>query len=404
MDIFFARQPIFDRRQGVFGYELLFRGGPANYYPVADGDKATLEVIRNSLLIVGADKVTGGRRAFFNFTRTLLLNRTAFFLPKELAVLEIMEDVTPDQEVVEACLKLKESGYLLALDDYIWPEHEQNPLAEIVDIIKVDFLRNGCADRKRIREKFTDRPVKLLAEKVETRRDFQEALEMGFTYFQGYFFSEPVIIFRRDLPGHRLAYLGLMRELSRKNLDFNKLQIVIERDTSVSYKLLKYLNSAFFGLRHEITSIRHGLQLLGEEEIRKWAALVTLMELCKGQPPELLRLSLLRARFCEALAAKGGLGAHKAELFLLGMFSLMDVLIGRPLAEIMEEMPLSDKVKNALLGQKNLYRQIFDLGLSYEQGNWGQVAALASQVGVPEEEMPGIYAEAILWVESPYWF
>ena len=403
MNIFLARQPIFDRRQEVFGYELLYRSGWENFCQQPDGDLATMEVIRHSLLIVGAEQVTHGR-PFINFTRHLLLNGTAHYLPKDLAVLEILEDVGVDPQIVKACRQLKDNGYLLALDDFIWPEYEHHPLTELADFIKVDFQKNTDAAKQCIVARFANQPVKLIAEKTETRRQFQQALELGFPYFQGYFFSEPEIVSRQDIKGRRLAYLGLLRELSRKTLDFIALEKVIQRDTSISYKLLKYLNSAFFGWRHEITSIRHGLQLLGEVEIRKWAALVTLMELSRGKPPELLRLSLLRARFSEALAVKANLASHKAELFLLGMFSLMDVLIGRPLAELLEDLPLTDIVKDALLGKKNLYRQLFDLGLSYETGDWPQVAHLAQQLGIPEQSLPELYAEAIRWVESPFWF
>ncbi|MEW6387567.1 MAG: HDOD domain-containing protein [Thermodesulfobacteriota bacterium] len=403
-DVFVARQPIFDRRQRVYGYELLYRARGEDNFCLIDGDQATLSVIRNVLLVHGPEKLTGGKKAFINFTKNLLLNKTPFYLPKEIAVVEILEGMEVDKELLEACRHLKENNYLLALDDFLWPEQEDHRLTELADLIKVDFRQSKEAERKTIVDHFRPRGLKLIAEKTETREEFQEALDSGFTFFQGFFFSKPVIISSRDIPGFKLTYLRVLKELARPELDFRVLEKIIARDPSLSYKMLKYINSAFFGLRYEITSIIDALRLLGEREIRRWASLAVLTHLGQDQPQELLRFSLLRARFCESLAPKVGLASQKSELFLMGMFSLMDVFIGRPLDEILDDIPLTEKVKAALLGHSNDYRTLFDLVVNYETAAWEQVSNLAEQLSLEMQELPVLYAESINWVDRPLWF
>ena len=383
------------------GYELLYRSGGENRYVETDGDKASLAVIRNTLLIIGSERITGGRWAFINFTRSLLLDGSAFYLPKDLAVIEILEDVVADEPLVDACRKIKEKGYLLALDDFILKANENNPLLDLADIIKIDFLHTNPIMRKFIVKRFTGHNrIKLLAEKTETREDFLEARDLGYHYFQGYFFSKPVVITTKDIPGYKLHYMQILREINRKELNFENLRQLIEKETSLTYKLLKYINSTFFGLRQKVTSIKQALALLGEEEIKKWVSLAVLVDMGRDEPEELVRVSILRARFCEGLGSQVGLAAQKSELFLLGMFSLMEVFLGRPMEEILDGMPLSDSLKGALLGEMNGYRKVLELVLRYESADWEGVAQWASQMRLNEAVIPQIYAEAIQVAEG----
>ena len=299
-----------------------------------------------------------------------------------------------------ACQEIKAHGYQLALYDFIWEGNEENPLTELVHFIKVDFRNTHPTERKALVEFFTKKGIELLAEKTETREEFQEALELGFSYFQGYFFSKPEIISGKDIPGFKLNYLRILKEIYRETLDFKNLQEIIERDPPLCLKILTYLNSAFFGLRYEVSSIEHALALLGEKEIRKWASLSILEHLGKDQPTELMRLSIMRASFCEFLAPKVGLSSQKSELFLMGLFSLMDVFLGRPLGELTENIPLSREIKEALRGEDNLYRLVLDLVVHYEKGAWENVSQLITQLSLEEDIIPDIYARAIQWVES----
>lgn len=401
MNIFVARQPIFMRDQRVYGYELLYRSGDGNHFQEPDGDKASLCVIRNALLVIGLDRVTGGKRAFINFTKSLLLNGAASLLPKRIAIVEILEDIAPDPEVLAACRKMRQQGYTLALDDFVLRKNECNPFTELVDIIKVDFMGTRPGDRKTIAEQYGHNAgIKLLAEKTETREDFQEAMDLGFSLFQGFFFSKPVLISKRDIPGYKITCLQVLKELNREELDFEALQKVIKRDPCLTYMLLKYLNSPFLGLRCQISSIKQALIILGDMEIKKWCSLSVLNQMGKDQPVELLRMALLRASFCESLALKVGLAGKKSELFLMGLFSFMDVILGRPLHEILEDVPIQRELKEALLGKSNAYRKIFDLVVAYERGQWPDVVLLTKDLKLQEEELPRVYAHSLDWLSK----
>ncbi len=344
--------------------------------------------------------MTGGRKAFINFTRNLLLSKIPGYLPRETAVIEILENVEVDQEVLAACQELKEKGYRLALDDFVWQGPEQNPLTEVVQVIKVDFRLAGPAERQAIADFFNPRGVALLAEKVETRQDFQDALDLGFAYFQGYFFSKPEIIAGKDVPGYKLSYLEILKEICRETIDFAHFEEIIDLDPPLCMKMLTYLNSVYFGLRHEVTSIGHAQNLLGENEIRKWAALAVLTHLGKDQPNELMRLSIVRARFCESLAPQVNLANRESELFLMGLLSLMDVYMGRPLGEVLENIALAREIKDALQGRKNAHKQVLDLVVNYEKGAWENVSPLVAQLQLDENELPARYAGAVEFAES----
>jgi EAL and modified HD-GYP domain-containing signal transduction protein len=400
MDIFIARQPILDATQKVYGYELLYRSGLANIYSELDGDKASLSVIGNTLLVTGSQQISQGKKIFVNFTRKLLLEGAATYLPKEIGVIEILENVEPDDELIKAIKTIRSQGYILALDDFILHGNEKSPFLELVDIIKVDLRQTDKQERKAIAQRFPSAgAVKLLAEKTETREEFADALEMGYCYFQGYFFCKPEIIARRDIPGHKIHYLRILKEISADNPSFEAIKKIIEENPSFAYKLLRYVNSAFFGLRREISSIMHALQILGEAEIRRWVSLAIIMELGNDQPQELLRLCLLRARFSENLASKAGYKQQKSEFFFLGLFSCMDVLLRRPMEEILDDLPIQTQIKEALLCKPNLFRVVLDLAISYEKANWMDFPLLASGLGIEESEIPELYSDSVEWAD-----
>jgi len=401
MEVFIARQPIFDAKQALYGYELLYRSSGENFFTEVDGDEASLSVIRNVLLVIGAEKISGGRKAFVNFTKNLLLSGAASFLPKEIGVVEILEDVGPDAELIKTLKSLRSQNYTLALDDFILRGNENHPFLNLVDIIKVDFRQTDELERAAIAERFPPQgKVKLLAEKTETQEEFRQALEMGYSFFQGYFFCKPVVMARRDIPAYKMNCLGILKELNTESPNYTSIQKHIGQDASLAYKLLKYINSAFFGLRREVASIRQALELLGEYEIRKWASIAVIMELGKGHPKELIRLSLLRARLFEKLAVAFGFHDQKAEFFLMGLLSFLDVLLERPMEEILEDVPLAATSKAALLGEPNSYRDVFDLVVSYERAEWTLMPELAFRLGIGQWEMSLLYSQSVEWVDA----
>ena len=391
---FIARQPILDVNQEVCAYELLFRSGVENYFSHSDGDQATTQLIVNSMLLFGMEAVTGRAQAFINFTRSILLDGSASLLPREKVVVEVLEDINPDRQVLEACAKLKKEGFTLALDDYVGQEQFVH-LLPIVDVVKIDFLGMPENQRARLAETLAPSGVRLLAEKIETRQDFQQARRLGYSLFQGYFFFEPVIIRRRDIPSNKVRLLQVLKELNRPDLDLKDLARLISSDVSMTFKLLRYINSAAFSLLAEVKSIEQALNLLGKIEIRKWATLITMSGLCQGKPTELMATSVVRAKLAESLAVAMGLRDRAPDYFIMGLFSLLDTLFGRPLPEMLQELPLSVEVKDALLGKDNQGRKVLDLIRGVEQGDWNQISHLAEELGLDEPGLTAMYLDAV---------
>jgi c-di-GMP-related signal transduction protein len=400
-EVFVARQPIFDRHRQVYAYELLFRSGLKNAFGGMDPDRASIKVIADSFLRFGLQRLTGGKRAFINFTRDTLVKGYATLLPKDSIVVEILEDVEQDPEVFDACRELKQRGYLIALDDVICDDWD-NPLLGFADIIKVDFRGSDARTKAALPSLIAARKIKALAEKIETRAEFDEAVGLGYTYLQGYFFSKPLVLSGRDVPGVKQRYLELLREINRTDLDFGDLEHVIKREPSLTYKLMTYINSVGFSFRNRITSVRQSLALLGEDAVRKWASVVALAGLAHEQPGELLVSSLIRARFCEVIAASVKLEERGQELFLMGLFSLLDAITSRPMHDVLADLPLADDVKMALLGNRNRLRDVLACVLAYEQGEWETFELFAAKLRLDEGETARIYLEAVEWATSSY--
>jgi c-di-GMP-related signal transduction protein len=396
MDTFIGRQPIFDTRQQVFGYELLFRSGLNNVFSATDPDQATSKVISDSFFLLGMPTLTGGKRAFINITRDFLLNEYVFLIPKESVVVEILETVEPDREVVAACDKLKRAGYLLAVDDFVYGD-KYKPLLETVDFVKIDFLATKGDERKSLIGKCGASGMRFLAEKVETPEEYKEALALGYSHFQGYFFCKPTIISGKDIPAYKLHYLRILQVIHRPEVDFRKIGEIIKQEVSLSFKLLRYINSAYFGLRNKINSIMQALALLGEKEIKKWVSLIALANMGQDKPEELVIQALIRAKFCESLASWGGFAQRAEDLFLMGMFSLVDTILSRPLSEILKEIPIADDIKDALLGEKNRLFDIYELALLFEKSDWEKLPEKAAGLGIQESRAYQLYLDALKW-------
>ncbi len=395
MDVFIARQPILDAEQKVFGYELLYRSGPENIFPGIDADAASSQTIHDSLATFGLDLLAPRKLAFVNVARRVLTEHLYSILPKQRVVLELLETVKPDAEVVEACQELKRSGYLLALDDYV-EDAAYAPLIELADFIKVDFLTTSSTKRQDLMTRYGSR-LHLLAEKVETAEDFREGLRLGFEYFQGFYFCAPEMISRKKIPAFKLNYLQLIQAVSRPELDFDRLEQIIKGDVSLSVRLLRLLNSAAFGYKGRVRSVKGALTLLGEEPVKKWATMLAIGELGEDKPAELVVTCLVRARMCELLAPSASLAGHAHDLFLVGLLSLVDALVGRPLAELVREMALSEEIQAGILDDESRLGRVRALVLAQEQGDWQQTSALATKLGVPETSLPDHYRVALEW-------
>lgn len=392
---FVARQPIFDRSEKVFGYELLFRNGLEQTFQ-ADCDQAARSTLDSSLLF-GIDALCDGRRAFINCTREVLLKDLITLLPSNLTVVEVLETVEADDLVMCACQRLKESGYLIALDDFA-PNDPREPLTDLADIIKVDVRATTHEERRAMIKRYGPWRCRMLAEKVETQEEFREAVKDGFLYFQGYFFRKPELMTAREIPANRLNYLRMLEMVSRSELDMREIERIIKGEASVCYRLLRYLNSAVFAFHTEIHSVRHALGMLGEREIRRWVRLVATVGAGQEKSTELVMTALVRARFCERLSTRVATG--DSDLFLLGLLSLMDVIMEIPMSQVLESVPLDQESKAVLLGGASRLRPLYQLMLAQESGEWEQTAELAAQLGLAESDVAEEYFQAVIWARG----
>jgi len=312
-----------------------------------------------------------------------------------MVIVEILEEIEPAAVLIESCRKLKAVGFQLALGDFALALDSTHPLLDLIDFIKIDFSERPAPEIKVVIDRIAARGIKFLAHGVDTREEFQLALDAGFDYFQGSFFNKPVVIPNRDIPAYKLNQLRILHELNRDDLDFGSLEKVIKQDAALSYKLLTCVNSVVFGVRPTVSSIRHALTLLGEHEIRKWASMVTLTDLAQDKPSELLVISLVRANFCASLAPIVGMRTKVQELFLVGLLSLLDVIVGRPMAELIQSMPLGSDIQTALLGGGNQYRAILSLVVSYERGDLERFFVQACELNMDEALVTDLYLRSI---------
>lgn len=395
MDVFVARQPIFDKKLQVVAYELLYRLSMENKFGGHDGDQATSEVIANSFLLIGTQNLTVGKRAFINFTYNLIMNHTPLLLPREQIAIEILESVTPCEELIEVCRQLKADGYMLVLDDFVFRE-EFLPLIELADIVKVDFLSTPVESRFGLVRKFRSERTKFLAEKLEDRASYEQALLMGYDYFQGNFFAVPDILTGKEVPGYKANYIRMLQEVHRLDATFEDLEEIVKRDISLSFKLLTYINSAALGMRCSINSIKQALVMLGFDELKKWISIVALKSLGDDRPNEVFISSLVRARFGELVAEKKN-STYSSDIFLMGMLSRIDVFINRDISDVIGDLPISEEIKKVLSGEPGQFTLIFDLVVSYEKGDWNRVEELAGEMGICHSILPELFLEAVKW-------
>jgi len=391
---FVARQPILDRMQKVFGYELLFRNGVEDYFN-ADPELACRSTL-DSTLLFGLNTLCDGRHAFVNCTREVLLKDLVTLLPCHQTVVEVLETVEPEDRVVAACKRLKEAGYLIALDDF-GPNDPRIPLCDLADIIKIDIRATKPEERAALLRRYGSAKCRMLAEKIETPHEFQQARDMGFVYFQGYFFCRPELVMGREVPASRLHYIRLLEMVSRSELDLRELERLIKQETSICYRLLRYLNSPLFGFSLEIKSIRHAMAILGERELRRWVRLVVTVSAAERKCSELVLMGLARARFCELLSKRL---QSNGDLFLMGLLSIMDAILEVRMEVLMEQLPVEREIKAVLLGQRGTLRPLYQLMLAQESGEWEQSSDLASQLKLPDEEVATLWWQAMQWAQQ----
>ncbi|AVQ39543.1 diguanylate phosphodiesterase [Clostridium botulinum] len=400
MDTFVARQPIFDINENVVAYELLFRtNNEDNKFNNIDGDIATSKVIINSFLLIGIKNLTDGKKAFINFTENLILNDIASLLPKEYITIEILENVTPSKAIICSCKKLKQEGYTIALDDFILMDNLKE-LIRLADIIKIDFTITKGAERKEIIDKILkiNNKIKFLAEKIETREEFTAAASMGYSLFQGYFFSKPTIFNEKDIPIHSTTKYKILKEINKESIDFNYLEELIKTDLSLYYKLLKFINSSF-SFKKNITSVKKAIALIGEKQTIRFISFILVYDITSNNK-EYVKTTLVRAKFLDLLSKKTNYINKSDELFFMGLFYGIEDFLNKPLEDILHDLPISEDTKSALLGKKNKLNYILNLVLNYEKGEWKKVNAICKHLNLSPNELTTIYINALNWTNK----
>lgn len=398
MDAYVARQPIFDRKKKIFAYELLFRNSLDNFMPRVDEDMASSQILSSTYYTIGIDKITSGKRAFINFTQNLLEEMIPLFFPKATTVVEILENVKPSAKVMESLKKIRQGGHIVAIDDFIFTPENIHFLKH-VDIIKIDFKATPPELAEAVIRKVRDAGFNalFLAEKIETNDEFKIAFEMGFSYFQGYFFCKPEIIKGKQISTSQVSLLRITSEINKPDFDISIIEDYISRDVNLSFKLLKYINSAYFKRMREISTIRDALFLMGTDELKRFVTLIAISQMGVSKPNALIYTSAFRAKFCELCGRASSRNDCPNELFTVGIFSLIDALLDQPMEKIMGQLPLSPLIIQALVEGQGIIANYLRLAECYEKADWDRVSYYCRTLELDEAELPSLYIEACSW-------
>lgn len=401
---YFARQPIFDTSLQVLGYELLYRSGPEPFARFSDPTQATLSVISSVFFTLGRNAVAGSRMLFVNVGADILDDERVTILPPRQLVFEVLEDVTIDAAVIKHCENLRATGFQLALDDVVRVSQIER-LRRHLDYVKIDFLNLSSDQRREVCQAARQWRIPIIAEKVESYADFQEARKLGAQYFQGYFFAKPNIWRSQNLKGSRTHHFNVLSEVSAPELDFAKLENLMRQDLSLSWLFFRFLNSAQFAWSTEIRSLRHAFALLGSENLRKWILLAVIPYLAASKPHELVVESLLRARFCELLAESSKLYSRSADLFLVGLLSVLDAVLDAPLEEVVQDLNLPPDVREVLLDEKDAnpwMRKTAALARAYSTLSPELMAARCEELGLEPYQVASHYMESDLFARNVF--
>jgi c-di-GMP-related signal transduction protein len=390
-----ARQPILDLHGKVHGYELLFRDGPRAVFR-GDGDLATRTMIDNAVLF-GLGRLTGNLPVFLNCTEEALTGELLHVLPAGMTVLEILETLDPSPALIAACRHLKSCGFRLALDDFTWKPGIE-PLVEIADYIKVDFIISDEQDRRELLHRLRGGSVALVAEKVETQEEYLQARDEGFTLMQGYYFCRPVLMRNHKVPANRLQHVEILRMLQDETMDLHELTRLVKRDTCLTYRLLRLVNSPMYAMRQEVRSVRAALIAVGEESFRRLATLAITSEMNAGQPMELLRMAFIRGRFCELASVFCNL--HPTEQYLLGLLSLLPAMLRAPMNNLTPLLPLRGEIRRAMEGEKVPERVLLSWLEDHERADWAACDTVLERQGLNAGDLLVCYEEALEWAEA----
>jgi len=400
MYFYAARQPILDRDKNLYAYELLFRDSIDNVFPDIDGDAATSKMIEASQFNMGISEFTSNKPAFINFTLETLSKGYPEMLTTDEVVVEILETVKPGKKLLALCKGLHEKGYVLALDDY---EHQKvwMHFYPYIQIIKIDWQLSSLEEIKEIKDSIKNFPhIKLLAEKVETYEEYDQALEFGCELFQGFFFSKPEMVKTRSLSPSQMAMAELLYETSKPDLDLDSITSVFERDVTLSYKLLRYANSPMFRRRNEISTIKQAIVILGAGELKRFLGLMFAANVNPDKPSELINSAMSRAKFCELAAQDIKTPLDISIAFLTGLLSLIDAILDEEIESILAKLPLAQEIKDTLITRKGAMADLIKLVIYIEHAQWDEASALIESHNLDKEKVVKYYNDALSWADE----
>ncbi len=395
MDVYLARQPIFDTDNQVYGYELLYRSnGQQNNYTGENGDESTADVVTNAFFGLDIREVIGGGKAFINFTGNLLKRGVPKMISPDIVVVEVLENLMIDDELVEACQDLKERGYTLALDDFEY-NNTYSDLFQLGDIVKIDFR----IPHQKIEEtayvcRYCNKIM--LAEKIETAEEYEYAKRLGCTFTQGYYFARPTILSRDSVVPLTTNFMQIMELVSQPEPEISDIVEVISRDTAMCQRLLRLINSVYFGVKNRVSSISQALVILGLDYLREWVYLMGMQRITRNDNVEVMRLSLVIAKFCRSLAMMIPEASRNADSFyLMGLLSMLDHCKTADLERKLNEFPITEDIKGGLLGRDGIYSDVYRLALSYESGNWDMVDKIASLYNLNSSAISDLFVKCV---------
>lgn len=400
MYFYAARQPILDQDKNLFAYELLFRDSINNVFPNIDGDVATSKMVEASQFNVGVSDFTGNKPAFINFTQETIEQGYPMMLTPEEVVVEVLETVKPGKKLLALIKSLNEKGYTIALDDY---QHQNvwGHFFPFIHIIKICWRRTSQEDMLIIKNAISTFPhIKLLAEKIETYEEYDQAKALGCELFQGYFFAKPEMMKTKNLSPSQMAMAELLYETSKPELDLESITAVFQRDVSLSYKLLRYANSPIFRRRTEISTIKQALVTLGAGELKRFLGLMFATNVNPDKPTELINLAMARAKFCELVAVELKAPLDASTAFLTGLLSKIDAILDETLENILDKLPLAQQIKEPLLTKKGPMAALIQLVTLIELAEWEKTGIIMDKLGLGKDKTLKSYNQALAWADE----
>lgn len=400
MNVYMARQPIFDHNGNVYAYELLYRSnGQENIYNGISGDESTADVITNAFFGLDVRNIIGGSKAFINFTGNLIKRGVPKMISPEILVVEVLENQLADEEILDAVQDLKERGYMIALDDFEY-SGAYNDLFALGDLVKIDFR----SPQKSIEEtayvcRYSNKLM--LAEKVETKSEFEYAKKLGCTYMQGYYFARPAIMSGSSIQPLPVNLMEVMQLMAQPEPEIRDIVDVMSRDTAMCQRILRLINSVYFGMSNKVSSINQAILILGLDYLREWVYLMGMQKITQNDSVEVMKMALLLAKFCRKLSELIPEAANQGEAFyLMGLLSMIVFSGDRALAQALDEFPLTNDIKKGLLRRGGTYSDVFEMALNYVEGKWDEYDEIAEKYRLNSDEVSDLFIQCTQEIEN----